>query len=485
MALRRHGMNASYTRCLCVICTLVVLLSGCGTLSVEEHLPASSSPAALLTIVSQQKASPIPSSFVGINLELVDLCTVLRTDAAHQKAYEQLYKNFATGTLHVGGHSADEALWRPGAKPACLSHPILTKTLVQSLFAFARRIHWNVIWGLNFLIDNPQMIASEAAYVAAVGGSTLLGFSIANEPDLFVNHGERPTGWGYSNYLTKWKAYRNAVLAQVPTVKFLGPEICCKTSWFSSFLHDVGSSGSLAAATRHYYYYSGSHALAKNLSAETLLSAQAMQRFTIAAREWVVAADKQGLPVAITEINTISNKGIRGISNTFGAALWTSDILFQSALLGINQLDFQEVPDASYASINPKGAPTILYYGLLFFHLAAAQTAPLPSVLNTTENISAYVLKGTDGTLRVVVINKEPRHGIEIAVSPGSSYHTMTTFRMRAASLIATTHVTLGNTTLAANGMWRMPPLSHEPIQAVPTVLSVPANSAALFTFSA
>ncbi len=484
-------MNTSYTRCFCAICILVVLLSGCGTFSVEENPLASTSPAAstssaaLLTIVSQQTTSPVPSSFVGINLELIDLCSVLRTDAAHQKAYEQLYKNFATGTFHVGGHTADEAIWRPDAKPACLGHPIVTKTLVQSLFAFARRIHWNVIWGLNFLIDNPQMVASEAAYVAAVGGSTLLGFSIGNEPELFVNHGERPAGWKYSNFLTQWEAYRNAVLAQVPTAKFFGPEACCQTSWFSSFLHDAGSGGSLAAATRHYYYYSGSHARATNLTAETLLSEQALQRFTLAAREWVAAADKQGLPVAITEINTISNGGMRGISNTFGAALWTSDILFQSALLGIKQLQFQEVPGAWYASINPKGAPTILYYGLLFFHLAAAQTAPLPSVLNTTENISAYVLKGTDGTLRVVVINKEPHHRIEIAVNPGSSYHTVTTIRMQAASLTATTHVTLGNTTLAANGTWRMPPLAQEPIQAVPTVLSIPANSAALFTFSA
>jgi len=478
-------MNASYTRRFCVICTLVVLLSGCGTLSAEEQLPASSSSEALLTIVSQQTDSPIPSSFVGINLEMVDLCAVLRTDAAHQRAYEQLYKNFATGTFHVGGHSADEALWRPDAKPACLGHPIITKTLVQSLFAFARRIHWNVIWGLNFLIDNPQMIAGEAAYVAAVGGSTLLGFSIGNEPELFVNRGERPAGWGYSNFLTQWVTYRNAVLAQVPTAKFFGPEACCKTSWFSSFLHDVRSDGSLAAATRHYYYYSGSHARATNLTAETLLSEETLQRFTLAAREWVAAADKQGLPVAITEINTISNGGIRGISNSFGAVLWTSDILFQSALLGIKQLQFQEVPGAWYASINPKGAPTILYYGLFFFHLAAAQTAPLPSVLNTTENISAYVLKGTDGTLRVVVINKEPQHGIEVAVSPGSSYHTVTTIRMQAASLTATTGITLGNTTLAANGMWLMPPLARKPIGAVPTVLSVPANSAALFTFSA
>src|SRR5207302_1770367 len=122
-----------------------------------------------------------------------------------------------------------------------------------------------------------------------------------------------------------------------------------------------------------------------------------------------------------------------------------------------------------------QGVPQLVYYGLLFFHLAALQAVMLPSVLNTTENISAYVLKGTNGTLRIVVINKEPTHGIAITISPGSSYHRVTTIRMLATSLMATTGVTLGNATVATNGSFRLPPVTSQPIMSAHTVLSVPA----------
>src|SRR5258708_6458793 len=318
-------MKDFYLRGVFVVGLLAILLSGCNTTPAPapRATPTSSVP---LTIVSQKNAIPVPASLIGINLELVDLCSVLRTDAAHQKAYEQFFQNFGSSTLHVGGHSADEGIWAPDARPACLAHPIVTKTLVRSLFAFARRIHWHVIWGLNFLINEPAMDASEAAYVASVGGSSLLGFSIGNEPELFARHGERPSGWGYSDYLSEWNADHNAVLAQVPTARFFGPEACCETPWFASFVHDEGPSGLLVAATRHYYYYSGQHAAATNLTAMSLLSQAALQRFTLAAHGWVPSADGHGLPVNISQINSISKPGIAGISNTVAAALRTRDL---------------------------------------------------------------------------------------------------------------------------------------------------------------
>src|SRR5437899_284964 len=83
--------------------------------------------------------------------------------------------------------------------------------------------------------------------------------------------------------------------------------------------------------------------------------------FTLAARELVAQADNVGLPVDITEINSISNGGVRGISNTFGATLWTSDILFESTQLGIHQVDFQQVPGAAYAFIDAQGQPQLVY----------------------------------------------------------------------------------------------------------------------------
>ena len=477
-------MKTSCTRGVYIIFALVVLLSGCGIFSSNDGNPGKPG-LPRLTIISQEKTLAISSSFIGLNIEMKQLCSVLQTDATHQQAYEQLFTNLGTGILHVGGHSADGATWQPDGVPVCGDNPVLTKTSVQSLFAFAQRIHWNVIWGLNFLINNTPMIADEAAYVATVGGSSLLGFSIGNEPELFAKHGDRPAAWGLKDYLAEWEANRNAVLAQVPTAKLFGPEACCQNPpWFDSFVQSEGNSKTLVAASRHYYSYSGASPLASQLTAASLLLPKVLANYTLAAREWATTAAQAKIPLDITEINSISNGGIRGISNTFAATLWVTDILCQSALLGVDQMDFQEVPGSAYAPIDAQAVPQPIYYGLLFFHLATVQASLLSSVLNTTENVSACVLKGVDGTLRVVIINKEPQRGIDLTINPGSSYHKVTTLRMQAPSFAPTAKITLGNNAIAGDGTWSMSSPTPQPVQTTQTVLSVPASSAALFTFS-
>jgi hypothetical protein len=328
------------------------------------------------------------------------------------------------------------------------------------------------------------MDAAEAAYVASVGGSTLLGFNIGNEPELFVKKGLRPAGWGYNDYIDEWKADRNAVLAQVPSAKFFGPEVCCVSYWFPSFLRDAGENGTLVAGSVHHYISNGGPGNAGGITPQGLLSPQAMNKFKQTEKGWVTEASKEGLPVDITEINTISNGGMAGVSNSFGATLWMSDVLFQSALLGIHQMSFQEVPGASYAFIDTQGYPRIIYLGLLFFSVATAHAALLPSLLNSAENVATYVLKGTNGTLRVVVINKEPKQGIAITMQPGGRYQKMTILRMQAASLTSTSGATLGNTVPSASGAWHPSTQETELIRVGRATLNVPASSAALFTFS-
>src|SRR5258708_16148024 len=132
-----------------------------------------------------------------------------------------------------------------------------------------------------------------------------------------------------------------------------------------------------------------------------------------ASNNWVTTANEFGLPIIISEMNSISNGGIPGISNSFAASLWMSNILFQSIEVGIHQVDFQEIPGAPYSPIDGHAVAQLPYYGQLFFHLATAHAALLPSVLNSAENVATYVLKGTDGTLRVVIINKEPKRRYE------------------------------------------------------------------------
>ena len=312
----------------------------------------------------------------------------------------------------------------------------------------------------------------------------LLGFTIGNEPELYARYGERPAGWGYRNYIVEWEADRNAILAQVPTARFIGPEICCISSWFSSFVQDEGASGTLVAASIHHYAFSGLQGNVRGITPQSLLAPQTTQQFVTEEQTLLSAASKKGLPVDISETNSVSNGGMIGVSNTFGATLWISDVLFQSAILGINQMDFQEVPDAAYALINTQGRAQIIYYGLLFFYQAAAHAVFLSSMLSSSVNVSAYVLKGSDGTLRIVVINKEPGQAIAIKVHPGAAYQKLETLRLQGHSLSATGGVTLGNTTLSANGAWLMPEQSSETIQNGEAILNVPASSAALFTLS-
>lgn len=461
-------------------CLCLILLSGCSSsLSPQQQ---SSETKTTLTILPAQQAISISPSLIGMNIELTNLCAILSIDTAHPATFEQLFTNFGPGTLHIGGHSADESIWQPEAKPVCQKHPIVTQSLVQSLFAFARRIHWTVIWGLNYLINQPQTDAEEAAYVSSVGGSSLLGFTMGNEPEDFSKHGFRPAGWGYSNFIAGWNADRKAVLASVPTAHFLGPEACCQSGWLPAFLQDEEASAVLSAASHHYYYYSGKNANTAHITVETLLSQQGMNQFVLQASSWVVAADRYKLPVDITEMNSITNGGIRGISDTFASALWVSNILFQSATLGIQQIDFQEVPDAAYAVINSQGMPQAMYNGLLFFHLATSSASFLPGSINSDANISSYALRGSDHTLRVVMINKTSQPGT-ISLVPGATYHTMTTLQMQAASLTSTSGITIGNTALDASGSWHMPALPHTTLHTAQVTLHIPGNSAALFTF--
>ncbi len=460
-------------------CLCLILLSGCSSSLPQQQ---SSEIKTILTILPEQKAIPIPPSLIGMNIELTNLCAILSMDAAHPATFEQLFTNFGPGTLHIGGHSTDESIWQPEATPVCQKHPIVTQSLVQSLFAFARRIHWTVIWGLNYLINQPQTDADEAAYVSSVGGSSLLGFTMGNEPENFLKHGFRPAGWGYSNFVASWNADRNAILASVPTAHFFGPEACCQSGWLPAFLQDERTSGMLSAASHHYYYYSGNSAGAAHITVETLLSQQGMNQFVLQASSWVAAADEYKLPVDITEINSITNGGIRGVSDTFASALWVSNILFQSATLGIHQIDFQEVPDAAYAVINSQGTPQAMYNGLLFFHLATSSSTFLPSLINSAANISSYAFRGSDNTLRVVIINKTSQPS-KISLVLGASYHTMTTLQMQAASLTSTSGITIGNTTLDSSGSWNMPALPHATLNTAQVTLHIPGNSAALFTF--
>ena len=356
-------------------------------------------------VTMQQEGIRIPEDFIGFSIELSQICEIIRLDEQKPEYYEHLYENLGVGVLHIGGHSGDYGMWVPNGISSCSpTHTIVTKALIDAIFAFASRIHWKVIWGLNLIANDPQSATNEAAYIATAGKLDLIGFTIGNEPELYVEYKARPPSWRYANFLYEWERYKNAIRKNVPTATFIGPEACCETPFFPNFLLDEGKGGDVLVATHHDY---NGNALVKSFTASYLLRKQTMQQFVARATRWVALARNARLPLEISESNTFSGGGTPGVSDSFAATLWASDYLFQAAELGIRRIDFQSSQMAVYDAIDDNGTPKPLYYGLLFFHTIAERARIVQTTIQTSLNITAYAVKGSDGSFHVVLINKD------------------------------------------------------------------------------
>jgi hypothetical protein len=459
-----------------------VLLVGCASQS-PTHV--SRSPTATLPVQGNNvltlipgSTQAIPSNFLGFSIELDQLCNILQLDAKNPAAYEQLYRNLGSSTLRIGGHTSDLSFWEPDGTAACEPDgPIVTEDLIDTFFAFAKRINWHVIWGLNLLGEEPYVAANEAAYVAAVSGDSLIGFTIGNEPDLYTKRGYRPSVWSAADFYTEWSQERDIVMTLVPSAKIIGPEACCGTGFLPSFAQAEKNDDALIALSHHFYI---PHATTPSL--DLLLDPAVIKQFAASAASWVSLAKANHIPFAITESNTFSDGGTPGVSNTLAAALWLNTYLLEAVSLGVSQIDLHGAENASYNAIDDKGKPTPLYYGLLLFHTMTRQARLLQSSLLTSMNLSAFATTDTSGVLRVVLINKEKATNASVIINIGQSYKTAASFQLSGPGLSATTNVTLGAKKVSSQGTWT-PITTPLPSHGSTVTILVPAGSALCITF--
>jgi hypothetical protein len=119
---------------------------------------------------------------------------------------------------------------------------------------------------------------------------------------------------------------------------------------------------------------------------------------------------------------------------------------------------------------------------MLLFHQAAVGRAVPVDVETTPEaNVVAHATLADDGTVRVVVINKEAAAPATVVIQLGFA-GPATVMRLLAASLLARDGVTLGGTAVASDGTWS--PGTPEPVtpEGGQYVVTAPAASALLVT---
>jgi hypothetical protein len=279
------------------------------------------------------------------------------------------------------------------------------------------------------------------------------------------------------------------VLAQVaPHVGLAGPAVAYPAlalAWISTLLKSHPPR--LALVTAHEYPYSACVPPLSPLfpTIGKVLSNAATAGMAGRVKPAMLLAHRAGFPFRLTELNSVTCGGLRGVSNTFATALWAPDALFELIRIGVNGVNVHVRADTVNGAwgLGRHGLiPHPLLYGLILFtkmlgpdarlldaHLAAPAFA----------HVKAWAVRVGSGQLRVLVINKGSHSVRAVLRLPAVSRASVE--RLLAPSVRATTGETLGGQHLGIDATWVGRPItatlapSHGRYE-----LTVPGGSAAL-----
>lgn len=434
---------------------------------------------ARVTIAAHASTVPVPPSFLGFSTEY----WALPPWASQMPLLERVLSlvHVAGGgpmILRVGGDSADHSFWEPHD----LHLPRWAFTIEPAWLAQARRLVTQLgvrlILDLNLITDSPAQATQWAqAAEAALPRGSIVAFEVGNEPDIYSRHawltitaGEQylgralPSALTPADYVHDFDAYTRALAQVAPHVMLAGPALARPTAhagWVGTLI--AGARRSLGIVTVHRYPLSGCVHRPSDIypTVGRLLSPQLSEGMAAALRPVIDTAHDAGLPVRMTELNSVNCGGRAGVSDTFATALWAPDALFALLHAGVDGVNLHVRAD----TINAPFALTAggldarpLLYGLIFFARALGPGAQL--VMPVTQarrslNLEAYGVRTGTNTLNVVLIDKG-RRSIRVALRlPATADANVQ--RLTAPSAASRSGVTLGGRWLTRDGRWRGP----------------------------
>jgi Glycosyl hydrolase family 79 C-terminal beta domain len=428
-------------------------------------------PIAVVKVPGPTAPISVPRSFLGLSTEywtipvwakhLSVLGRVLSTITPHGPM-----------VLRIGGSSADQAFWAPSKEPPEWVFGI-RRSWLNEVRRIVNRFRVRVILDLNLVTATPQIAVRWArAAETALPAESIVGFEIGNESDIYsraswnrltnglspITLPQRMTAAGYAgSYLT----YAKALALVDRHIPLLGPALsnpAAHLSWISRLV--AGPHPGLGAITVHRYPLSAcSHRGSKTFpTIRRVLSERASAGMARTIRGAVQTAQRAGLPVRLTELNSVTCGGRKGVSNTFATALWAPDALFELLRAGASSAAVHVRANAINMafSLTHRGlVANPLLYGLSLFSRtlgAGTHLLPLRTIARPPLRLKAWAVRTQGNTLHVLLIDKDTR-GARVSLQiPGAGPARVQ--RLLAPSARATSGVTLGGQHLDAQGRW-------------------------------
>ena len=462
-----------------------------------------------LIIDTAKPGKRIGSDFTGLSYESAQLSDPQFFSGDNAQLIGLIRRLGKAGVLRIGGNTSEYCFWKSdpqqdasatqkaaqapapqgpvGPDPGHKVPPrrVIQPQAVRNLREFLDATGWSLIYGLNMGLGTPEAAADEAAYVTDTIGDRLIAFQLCNEPDLFYKNGIRPAGYNYAQFAVEWQRFFQAIRARVPKANFAGPDTAFNNEWLVPFAKQFKQDVRFVS---QHYYAEGPPA-DPSMTLDRLLHPDPKLQQEFAGMRQMT--DDTGLPFRLAETNSCYAAGKQGVSDTFGAALWGTDLMYRLAQAGGEGINFHGGGYGWYTPIAGTRENGFLarplYYGMLLFAQAGAGQL-LESTLDggghpAAGQVRTYVLRGEDGRHKVQVLNLSDSQSVRLTIPAGQGAGSATVLRLSAPRLEDTTDVTLGTSVVGDAGVWTPAALPSLPVTDGSSVIEIPAASGALITF--
>jgi hypothetical protein len=411
--------------------------------------------------------------------------------------------------LRIGGDSADRAFWGLPARELLPRAFAVTSRSFAPTAKLVRRLGLRLILDLNLMAAQPSMAAAWArAAVHALPRGSVFGFEIGNEPDLYhlgdwyrlvtlerrgLAAGVPVARYTAARYLSDFRAYAHAISRVAPGIPLIGPAVAnpqVDLGWITRLTAQEHLRLSVVSGHRYPLSPCAARSSSRYPTIRRLLSERSSAALAGSVRRAVAAATQAGLPFRLTELGSVTCRGLDDVSDTFATALWAPDALFELLRAGVSGVNLHVRRGAVNAPFefgrSGLSARPLLYGMILFARMLGpgAQLVPLSVTAAPADHIKVWGVRLSTGRLHVLVINKGARPAVASLRISGAGNAVVQ--RLQAPAVTEVTGVTLAGQRLDAHASWTgrrvVHTLSHTRLG---YRLAVPAHSAAMVTIRA
>jgi hypothetical protein len=303
--------------------------------------------------------------------------------------------------LRAGGHNNDNNNPQP-----------FTNDQIDTFVVYARAVGAEPILQVPLLADasdarpTAQTAADMVTYANVTQKYGIKYWEIGNEPDLYSDQGDLPTGYTAASYCSDFGTFADAMRAVDPTIQILGPELSYKyvagNDWLTPFLTNCGSKVDIVSV--HRYPFAAAASTIANAMGDGTQFRSTLTRLRTTMNSLGLASK----PLAITEAN-FSYQGDPTLQTgtaalgTFYAGMWVADTMGIALEANVWTMAFWSLDEDYYTgfftsdTFQPR--PAAYAYELLSTHFG-------PTILNATTvptGMSAYASRD-DAAKKTVVL---------------------------------------------------------------------------------